>query len=35
LRDKAALLGESNPSQAGDSLTPGEEIKDPALALTQ
>jgi predicted nuclease of restriction endonuclease-like (RecB) superfamily len=28
-RDKAALLGESDQSRAGDSLTPDEEIKDP------
>jgi predicted nuclease of restriction endonuclease-like (RecB) superfamily len=28
-RDKAALLGESDQSHAGDSLTPDEEIKDP------
>jgi predicted nuclease of restriction endonuclease-like (RecB) superfamily len=28
-RDKAALLGESDQSHVGDSLTPDEEIKDP------
>jgi predicted nuclease of restriction endonuclease-like (RecB) superfamily len=28
-RDKAVLLGESDQSHAGDSLTPDEEIKDP------